>query len=151
MKEYIKLLSIGVMLLVTILRPWHSVNESLGVTTLADIYSRQVFEKDSIILTQGIGPVSSPVTVVLPTAQVDSLAKQIKQREEKKLVLTEKAVKLDKQIGKLKTTVEQKADVIISLKEIEDMVVKQNKGKGDETQVSDLEIEVNGPDKPKKP
>lgn len=129
MKIYIKPLCIVALLLLVAFRPWRQVNQTVGLRSVTDSVDVAVRESDSLLVTQAIELPETPVKVVLPKEQISTLVNEVKQQETEIKTLTEKKKKQTDQIAQLRKSVSQKQETIVSLKEIDELLSRQNKKK----------------------
>ncbi|MVM34978.1 hypothetical protein GO755_33430 [Spirosoma sp. HMF4905] len=145
MKTYTKLLCIAGLALILAFRPWRQVNQSVGLRSVSDSLDVALKESDSLLVNQAALPVETPVKVVLPTEEISALVDNVKELESEKKALLDKKKSLANEIAQLRKSVSLKQETIVSLKEIDELLSKQNKKSTTTGYSADGESKANQP------
>lgn len=146
--HYVKIFCLAGLLSLVALRPWRTVNATIGVRSVSDSVKTLVRLSDAQLVEQGMALIPAtpaPVQVVLQPDVVDSLNRVVEKKELALAALAQKNRQLDKKITTLAKAVNDKQGSIVSLKEINEMLARQNQQRPSPDDEPDLVKELNRP------
>ncbi|MCX6217597.1 hypothetical protein [Spirosoma sp.] len=119
---HIHLLAICIFLGLVAFKPWKSINQHIGVRNVADSLAIAGEQADSMVITE-------PTNFVLPQAVVDTLVAATMRKDSLRKVLLKKAKELDEEIAQIQAKNIKKQSNLVSEKEIEKLLTRQNKAR----------------------